>query len=30
LSRFDVPEDELLRYKSKLLSEPKLTLETTL
>lgn len=30
LSRFDVPEDDLLRYKSKLLSEPKLTQTTTL
>jgi hypothetical protein len=30
LSRFDVPEDELLRFKSKLLSEAKLTRETTL
>lgn len=29
-SRFDVPEGELLRFKSKLLSERKLTRETTL
>jgi hypothetical protein len=28
-SRFDVPKDELLRVKSKLLGEPKLTRETT-
>lgn len=28
--RFDVPEDELLRYKAKLLDEPKLTKATTL
>ena len=30
LTRFDVPEDELMRYKTKLLNEPKLTKETTL
>jgi hypothetical protein len=30
LTRFDVPEDELLAYKAKLLKEPKLTAETTL
>jgi hypothetical protein len=29
-NRFDVPEDELLRYKTKLLGEPKLTKETML
>ena len=30
LKRFDVPEEELLSYKAKLLKEPKLTKETTL
>lgn len=30
LKRFDVPEEELLTYKTKLLDEPKLTKETTL
>jgi len=30
LQRFDVPEEELLSYKAKLLKEPKLTKETTL
>lgn len=30
LTRFDVPEEELLAYKAKLLKEPKLTAETTL
>jgi hypothetical protein len=30
LQRFDVPDDELLSYKAKLLNEPKLTKETTL
>lgn len=30
LTRFDVPEEELMRYKTKLLNEPKLTKETTL
>lgn len=30
LTRFDVPDDELMRYKSKLLCEPKLTREATL
>jgi hypothetical protein len=30
LTRFDVPEGELMRYKTKLLGEPKLTKETTL
>jgi Protein of unknown function (DUF3396) len=30
LQRFDVPEEELLDYKAKLLKEPKLTKETTL
>jgi hypothetical protein len=30
LARFDVPEDQLLAYKAKLLNEPKLTAETTL
>ncbi|WP_426105437.1 type VI immunity family protein [Massilia sp. TSP1-1-2] len=30
LTRFDVPEDELMRYKTKLLNEPKLSKETTL
>ncbi len=30
LQRFDVPEEELLAYKAKLLKEPKLTAETTL
>jgi hypothetical protein len=30
LRRFDVPPDELLRFKAKLLDEPKLTPETTL
>lgn len=30
LARFDVPEDELLSYKAKLLDEPELTKETTL
>jgi hypothetical protein len=30
LTRFDVPEAELLNYKAELLSEPKLTNETTL
>ena len=29
-TRFDASEDELMRYKTKLLSEPKLTKETTL
>ena len=29
-TRFDVPEEELMRYKTKLLNEPKLTKETTL
>ena len=29
-ARFDVPEDELLAYKAKLLDEPKLDKETTL
>ena len=29
-ARFDVPEDELIHYKAKLLREPKLTTETTL
>jgi len=30
LKRFDVPDDDLLRFKAKLLSEPKLTGRTTL
>ncbi|MFN3416623.1 MAG: type VI immunity family protein [Caldimonas sp.] len=30
LQRFDVPEEEILAYKAKLLDEPKLTPETTL
>ncbi len=30
LARFDVPEDQMLAYKAKLLDEPKLTKETTL
>lgn len=30
LARFDVPPEELLAYKAKLLTEPKLTKETTL
>ncbi len=30
LTRFDVPEEELMHYKAKLLNEPKLTKETTL
>jgi hypothetical protein len=30
LARFDIPEDQLLQYKAKLLDEPKLTKETTL
>lgn len=30
LTRFDVPDEELMRYKTKLLNEPKLTKETTL
>lgn len=30
MERFDVPEDELLSYKAKLLDEPKLTKDTTL
>lgn len=30
MRRFDVPEDELLAYRAKLLGEPKLTKETTL
>lgn len=30
LTRFEVPEDELIRYKAKLLLEPKLSKETTL
>lgn len=30
LHRFDVPEGELMKYKTKLLDEPKLTKETTL
>lgn len=30
MARFDVPEDELMRYKTKLLGEPKLTKETVL
>ena len=30
LKRFDIPEEELLTYKAKLLNEPKLTKETTL
>lgn len=30
LMRFDVPDEELMRYKTKLLDEPKLTKETTL
>jgi hypothetical protein len=30
LQRFDVPEEEILAYKAKLLDEPKLTEETTL
>lgn len=29
-TRFDVPDEELMRYKTKLLDEPKLTKETTL
>jgi len=29
-TRFDVPEEDLMRYKTKLLGEPKLTKETTL
>lgn len=29
-SRFDIPEKDLMSYKTKLLSEPKLTEETTL
>ena len=30
LARFDIPEEQLLQYKAKLLKEPKLTPETTL
>ena len=30
LKRFDVPDEELLTYKTKLLNEPKLTKLTTL
>lgn len=30
LTRFDVPDEELMHYKTKLLNEPKLTKETTL
>jgi len=30
LMRFDVPDEELMRYKTKLLDEPKLTKDTTL
>jgi hypothetical protein len=30
LKRFDIPEDQLMAYKAKLLDEPKLTKETTL
>jgi hypothetical protein len=30
LQRFDVPEDELMAYKARLLDEPKLTKATTL
>ncbi len=30
LKRFDIPEEQLLQYKAKLLKEPKLTEETTL
>ena len=30
LKRFDIPEEQLLQYKAKLLKEPKLTAETTL
>ena len=30
MERFDVPPEELLAYKAKLLDEPKLTMETTL
>ena len=30
LTRFDIPEEELLAYRAKLLKEPKLTAETTL
>ena len=28
--RFDVPEDELMRYKTKVLNEPKLSKKTAL
>jgi hypothetical protein len=30
LTRFDIPEEELLAYQAKLLTEPKLTPATTL
>lgn len=30
LARFDIPEEQLLQYKAKLLGEPQLTPETTL
>lgn len=30
LKRFDIPKEELLTYKAKLLNEPRLTIETTL